>query len=162
MTPDQRRSSARKRAIAASIVWLSFPVTAWACGSMGLDDPRIRNTLTAAVFLPMVALIPVEMGLLRWVGGLGHRMITAYLACLPAKVAGVFLVWYAAELSLIQGVVAAELAYSIGHCLISYLVLSQAFQLKGKALTLTSVLISTVIPWLYSLGLWQIARTVFP
>jgi Na+-translocating ferredoxin:NAD+ oxidoreductase RnfD subunit len=86
-------------------------------------------------------------------------MIAAYLACLPAKAAGVFFVWYAAQLKLIQGVIAAEAAYSTGHFLVSYLVLSLGFQLKGKALALTALLISTAIPWLYRLGLWQLART---
>jgi hypothetical protein len=139
---------------AAPTLWLALASSALACGSMGLDDPRTRAIFTAAVFGPMVALIPVELGLLRWLGGLRERFIQAYLACLSAKFVGVLFVSWGAGLKLVDGIVAAELTYSLGHFLVSLAVLGGFFGLGGQRLVLCAAAISTLIPWLYSLALW--------
>jgi hypothetical protein len=144
---------------AGATLWLAVPVAAWACGSMGLNDPRVGGTIMAAIFLPMLVLMPVEMAFLRVAGGI-ERFFVAYLACLPAKAVGLFVVATAAQAKVINGVVAAELTYSAAHFLTACLVLGVAFRLRWKELLLASALISTLIPWLYSLGLWLIARTV--
>ena len=66
------------RTAAAAGMLLALPVAAWACGSMGLNDPRVAGTLATAIFLPMLILIPVEMVILGRVGGLEGRVILAY------------------------------------------------------------------------------------
>lgn len=139
---------------------LVMPVAAWACGSMGLDDPRVRSTLAMAFLVPMLALIPVELWMLARLGGLGGRAVPAYFACLAAKLSGVLLVAWAASNELAEGVVVAELIYSLGHALASYIILQHFFGLGGRRLWLTSISISTAIPWLYSLGFWLIIRTI--
>jgi hypothetical protein len=137
----------------AALMWLGFPLAAFACGSMGLDDPRTTFVLTAAVFVPMLALIPLELWFLRSLGGLRERFIGAYIACLTAKIAGVFLVAWAVQLKAVSGIVGAELTYSLGHFLVSSTVLFLVFKLSGKTLVACAGAISTIIPWSYSLGL---------
>lgn len=139
---------------------LCMPTVVWACGSMGLDDPRVRSTLAMAFLVPMIALIPVELWMLARLGKLGGRAVPAYFACLAAKLSGVLLVTWAASNELAEGVVVAELIYSLGHCLASLIILQHMFKLSGRNLWLTAVSISTVIPWLYSLGFWLIIRTI--
>ena len=140
----------------AALLWLAGLGAAQACGSMGLDDPRALAKLSAAVFGPMVALIPLELWFLHRLGGLHDRFIRAYLACLPAKLAGLLLVSGGVAAGLVQHVVTAELAYSAGHLAVAALVLGAGFKLAGKPLWTCAIAISTVIPWTYSLALYLI------
>jgi hypothetical protein len=143
-----------------ALLLLVAPGAAFACGSMGLDDPKVRAVLALAVFGPMLALIPVEIFFLRRLGGLTDRWLQAYLACLLAKGAGVLAVSMAASAKLVTGIIAAELIYSFGHLAVSLGVLAMFFGLSGRALLQCALAISTIIPGLYSLSLWTIVRLV--
>jgi hypothetical protein len=147
-----------RASLSAALVAFGVAGTAAACGSMGLDDPRTLAKLSAAIFAPMLALIPVELWMLHRLGGLGDRFVRAYLACLPAKLAGLLLVSFGVAAQLIQHVVTAELAYSAGHLAVALLVLGAGFKLAGRPLWTCALAISTAIPWSYSLALWLINR----
>jgi hypothetical protein len=143
-----------------ALLWLAAVPAAYACGSMGLDNPWNVAKLTLAVFGPMIALIPVELWLLHWLGGLQPRgrMVKAYLACLLAKFAGLQLVIVGVGAQLVQHIVTAELAYSAGHFAVSALILAKGFKLSGRPLWTCAAAISTLIPWTYSLALFAINR----
>jgi hypothetical protein len=146
-------------ALVAALILAGVP-TAHACGSMGLDDPWNVAKLTLTVFGPMIALIPVELWLLRRLGGLIERgrMIKAYLACLLAKFAGVQVVVAGVGAELVRHIVVAELAYSAAHFAVSALILAKGFQLGGRPLWTCAAAISTLIPWTYSLALFLLNR----
>jgi len=61
-------------------------------------------------------------------------------------------------MDMIASVWAAEGVYSLAHFTIAALILGTAFKVRGRSLFATSALISTVIPWSYSLGVLGLAR----
>lgn len=130
-----------------------------ACGSMGRNISRgqLFTAVGTIIFLPMLLLIPLEIAILKKIGGLGDKVWTAYGWCLLAKaigvaaVAGVALVmdWSDA----IWGIIGSEVFYSATHFLVSYGILTTVFKKDIQNTLDTAGLISTVIPWLYSLGI---------
>lgn len=141
-----------------ALVPLFFPESTNACGSMGRNISRgqVFTAVGAILFLPMLLLIPLEIAILRKIGGLGDRVWAAYGWCLLAKVLGVAAAAGAVlvlEMDNAWGIVVLEGFYSAIHFLVSYGILSTVFKKDVQNALDTAGLISTVIPWLYSLGI---------
>ena len=150
MTRDRAR-----RALSLAIGVLLVAGIANACGSMGLGRNRAQafTSIGFSLLLPMIVLIPIEWSILKTFGRLAEKTTNAYLACLVAKPIAIAVVYFSASMkSLIGGVIAAEVTYSIAHFIVSFLILKSFFNRDGGGFGLTATLISTVIPWSYSVG----------
>lgn len=158
----QRRTSTLKNKIGPfGLLFLLIGLTtdAMACGRMGLDRPGVGPAIFTAIFLPMVLLVPVEIFALNLFSNLGSRTVPAYVACLFAKFCGILLVVFAA-FALGNDFIVAELLYSLTHFIVSLIILSAGFNLTGTTLIASSAVISTVIPWLYSLAFYLLIQFV--
>lgn len=138
---------------------IGLTADAFACGRMGLDRPDNTSAILTAVLLPMVVLIPVEIVALNWASHLGPRTFPAYLACLFAKL-GAFSLTVFSAFAIGNDYIVSELIYSLTHFFVSLIILSAGFQLTGSTLVVSSALISTLIPWLYSLGYYILIQFV--
>mgnify|MGYP001620054661 CR=1 FL=1 len=126
-----------------------------ACGSMGLGRNRAQafTNIGITLLLPMILLVPIEWSILKTFGRLDQKTTSAYLACLGAKPISILVVYFSASMkSLIGGVIAAEATYSLTHFIVSLVILRSFFRQDGQGYVLTAILISTVIPWSYSIG----------
>lgn len=142
-----------------TIALLLIAGPALACGSTfrNISRGEAFTIWGATLFLPMVLLIPMEIAILKRIGGLGSKVWAAYAWCLLAKglggatVAGVAMLidWSGT----ISGIIGSEALYSATHFLVSLGILSIKFNVDSKNAVQTAALISTVIPWLYSLGI---------
>lgn len=140
-------------ALGITMVFLVLAGTAVACGSMGAGLGKTRGQALTSVlttlFLPMIVLVPVELGILNLVGGLREKMWSTYAACLVAKGISVVAVSFAVVYGMSGGIIAVELFYSFMHFMISYSIL---VRVSTNAIP-TAAFISTIIPWLYSAGI---------
>jgi hypothetical protein len=115
----------------------------------GVSTGQALSLIATILFLPMLLLIPVELAILKHVGGLGDKTWTAYGCCLVAKIVAVAFVTGAATIGMVKGVIAAEALYSLAHFVFAYLIIKD----WSRNAIQTAALISTVIPWLYSAGI---------
>jgi hypothetical protein len=131
-------------------------------GTTRFDRSEIIPKLGAALFLPAVVLIPFELYILKQSGDLEWpTAITAYLWCLVAKISAVYGVFYFFRLIMPSGVIGAEIFYSLIHFVISAIILRIFFHISGAMLAKTAGLISTVIPWAYSIAVPVTAALLF-
>ena len=110
------------------------------------------------IFLvPMIFLIPVEGAILYYIGDLESETIRAYAYCLLPKALGVVSVGYAATHGVFPSargflnVFLVEGSYSVIHFIGTLFILSKVFKIRRPAYT--AGLISTFIPWAYSMGM---------
>lgn len=132
--------------------------SALACNSMANGMAKLSAVVAIGILLPMAILIPVELAILRDVGDLESRALRAYVYCLPAKIVPMLLaVRYGYEHvsgNPMRSFIAGELIYSAIHFVIAAGILSAAFKFdSSKRIVLTAMLISTVIPWAYTVGI---------
>ena len=125
-------------------------VPAQCCGSM----PGLGGFLIAAGFvlalIPlslMIALIPVEITILRRIGMLDAKTYWAYAYCLLAKVAGLAAVSDLFLKSKTPTGWEVEAIYSLVHFTVALIGFIALFKIKLPRAVLTAALISTVIPW---------------
>jgi len=145
---------------AHAVTWIALGALllaelSFACGSMGLGTNRGQafTSIGLILFLPMIILIPVEWLILKEYGELGEKTTRAYAACLFAKPVAVAAVYFfAAKMGQIKGVIAAELIYSLVHFAVSLSILKFEFKNDGRNFIQTAAIISTFIPWSYSIG----------
>ncbi len=110
----------------------------------------------------MIVLIPLELFLLRRIAGFSNQQaIKAYLALLPAKASGLLASYALLKYQNIGAFGLIDILYSVIHGLVSIIVLKECFHLQGKPLWRTALLVSTLIPWLYRLGILVLWRIMF-
>ncbi len=126
--------------------------------------------LLAVLVVPAVPLVPMEIWLIRVFGKFTIRQaVRVYLYCLPAKIVAFFFTANVAANSVGYGtatqrlwtaIVSTELCYSLMHFLISFQII-RSFTVRGKPLWLMALCISTIIPWLWSAGVYCLVQYFF-
>ena len=131
----------------------------FACGSMGRDaGAKILTFVGMLLLLPMLPLILIELAILKFVGNLGSKTLSAYCYCLVAKVLAFMVAAFCAAKGLGREVVVAEAIYSTVHFGVSLYILMSVFKAYGQNQFITAILISTVIPWAYSASVYFLGR----
>ena len=140
---------------------LAFPFgRAHACGSVAIGP--IIGAFFLVLVLPAVCLIPVEVFIIKKLTELSFKeSVYAYLFCLAAKIIGCFVTYlaywsYPSYSLLFPGseeptIIMMEIVYSFCHLVISLLIFKTIYKFTERKLWLTSILISTAIPWSWSL-----------
>ena len=149
---EKRCTPLRRIGGAFICLWVaSVPGAALACGSMGLDRPSTLAAVLVGIAIPALLLIPLELTFLKKYGRLGERAVSAYLALLVAKGTGLTILAQVGR-PLLENIFVIEFLYSVIHFVLACAILRIFFRLQTPEAVIASALVSTVIPWGYSIS----------
>lgn len=141
------------------IPFLSFPLASvLACGNIAARPGHLVDA-TNLIFIPMILLVPLELAIIKWITGFGWATVRVYIWLVLAKILAIIAVITLLDFfDFFRTLLFIELFYSLAHFTVSFFVLSKVFNLQGNRLFYSSLLVSTLIPWLYSLSLWLLSK----